>query len=96
MEAHLDTRAKGVWVGGLPSAAQVAMSSKALMYQVFPMSYVPTFKDRFGQLMCHLLVWFPDALIALPPLVNRKVTSTCAKVFFPFVIFSHKERITEK
>ena len=29
VEGHLDTQAKGVWVGGLPSAAQVAMSNQS-------------------------------------------------------------------
>lgn len=96
MEGHLDTQAKGLWVGGLPSAAQVAMSNQSTHVWCFLCLMFLLSKERFGQLKCHLLVWFPDALIALPSSAKQEWHWHMCNKFFPFVIFACKERITEK
>ena len=87
MEGHLDTQAKGLWVGGLPSAAQVAMSNQSTHVWCFLCLMFLLSKERFGQLKCHLLVWFPDALIALPSSAKQEWHWHMCNKFFPFVIF---------
>lgn len=72
---------------GSPCAALVAMSNWSMPGWLFLWRMSLLSKEMFGQLVCHLLVGFPDALIALPSSGKQEWYWAMWNTFLPFVTF---------